>query len=117
MKRPTQSKALDTAHYDEYIIDMMDSTEHCLNCGVKLKYLLNKEKRRNRGYCSLDCYYKYPPKLAYACQEYGMKPRELLIHLLNQHTATATAGLIGVGKPQLYEYIRKYHIRKKVTYY
>lgn len=115
MAKQYASEALDTYH-EPHIIKMLDETKVCLCCGKILKYLPDKDKRRNRGYCSLACYYKLLPKLAYACKEYGMKPRELIIYLLNRHTATATAGLLGVGKPQLYEYIKKYHIRKKVIY-
>lgn len=117
MKKPTASnQALDTAHYGPEIVRMMDETENCLCCGVRLKYLLNKGKARNRGYCSLKCYYQYPPKLAYACMEYGKDPQELLCVLLNRHTVQAAADLMGVGRQQLYEYMRKYGIQKKVVY-
>ena len=116
MKRQSSSQAIDTSHYDEHIIRMMYESENCLCCGIKLRYLLNKNKTRNRGYCSLECYYKLPPKLAYASREYGMEPKALIVKLLNGHTAEATAGLLGVGRSQLYGYIEKFGIKKKIIY-
>lgn len=116
MKKPTGANlALDTAHYDENIINMMDEATHCLNCGADLKYQ-PKEKRRNRGYCGMRCLILKPPKLAYAEKQWGKSAKELLIGLLNNHTAQAVAELIGVGKPQLYKYIRKFNIRKTVVW-
>lgn len=115
MKKTTGAN-LHTAHYNEHIIRMMDEATHCLNCDASLKHQLNKEKRRNRGYCKLQCYVLKPPKLAYAEKQWNKPARELLIELLNKHTVQAVAELLGVGKPQLYEYIRKYNIRKTVIW-
>lgn len=116
MKRPALlTKSVDMRHFDNELVSFMDSAQSCLNCGVRLDYL-NKDKRRNRGYCSLRCYYEKPPKLAYAEVQWGKPARELLLELLNRNTVEAAAGLLGVGKPNLYGYIRKFGIRKKVVW-
>ncbi len=117
MKRNTSANlSVDTAHYDEHIVRMMDETETCLNCGVILRYIHRKEGRRNRGYCRLQCYYDKPPKLAYAEKEWGMPAKELLIELLNKYTVQAAANLMGVEKPQIYNYMKKYNVRRHVVY-
>lgn len=110
------TNSLDMRHYDDDLVAFMSAATRCLNCGARLNYSDNKDKRRNRGYCSLRCYYEKPPKLAYAEAQWGMPARELLLELLNRNTVTATAGLLGVGKPNLYNYIRKFGIRKKVVW-
>jgi hypothetical protein len=116
MKKPTGANlALDTAHYDENIIRMMDEATHCLNCGADLKYQ-PKNKRRNRGYCDMRCLVLKPPKLAYAERQWKKPAKDLIIELLNNHTSQATAELLGVGKPQLYKYIQKFSIRKTVVW-
>ena len=108
--------ALDTRHYDDEIIAMMDRAKNCLCCNTPLKYLPHKEKRRNRGYCSLKCYYDKPPKLAYAEKQWGMPAREMLVHLLNRHPVYVVAEMIGVGKPQLYKYIEKFGLQRRVRW-
>lgn len=117
MKKPTGANiALDTAHYNDEILAMMDNADNCLCCGIKLKYT-DKEKRRNRGYCSLDCYYKYPPKMAYIAYKYKRPVRNVIVDMLNRgRTMNAVAGLLGIGKPQLYEYMEKLNIKKIVKY-
>lgn len=116
MKKQYISMGIDTAHYGKNIIELMNKTTHCLNCGKKLRYL-DKEKRRNRGYCSLSCYYAKPVKAAYIEQEYGKPLQEVVVELLNKNdNVTLTAQLLGLNKERLYNYLRKYNIRRRVQW-
>lgn len=102
---------------DPRISAMLDATEHCLHCGKPLKYLADKDARRNRGYCCYDHYLARPPRLAFACKTYGLPPAELLCSLLNTGaTVDTVAGLLGVNKQALYAWMDKYGIRRVVQY-
>lgn len=118
MKKVGQyTDALDLAHYGPEIKQMMDEAEYCLNCGAKLKYLPEKQKRRNRGYCSLECYFAKPPKVAYLERVYGKPVREVILDLLNRlDNVTAVAELCGMGKSNFYRLLRKYNIRRVVKW-
>jgi transcriptional regulator with GAF, ATPase, and Fis domain len=118
MKKTTQSNpGLDTAHYGPEVNSMLEGARVCLLCGKKLTYLQNKGSRRNRGYCCLKHYYAYPPKLAYIAHAYGKPAREAITEALNAHSSVgAAAGLLGIGKPQLYAYMRKLNIKKVLRY-
>lgn len=95
---------------------MMAETETCLCCGKRLKYLEQKDARRNRGYCSQRCYYTKPPKMAYAERVWGRPIAELICDLLNNHTVEATAHLLGVEKWTLHQWIKKLGIRRVVRW-
>ena len=95
---------------------MLDETEHCLNCGVKLKWT-DKNKRRNRGYCSLECYYAKPPKVAWLEREYGKPAREVILELLNKlDNVSAVAQLCGMGRSNFYAVLRRFNIRRVVKW-
>lgn len=115
-KRGDYTDAVDLAHYGPEVRRLMDEAKHCLNCGARLGYL-DKNKRRNRGYCSLECYYAKPPKLAYAERVYGKAGKQLLLELLNRHkNVNAVAELLGVRKQALYGWMRRYQIRRVVRW-
>jgi hypothetical protein len=95
---------------------MMNETTHCLCCRVKLRYL-DKEKARNRGYCSLRCFYTLPPRYAYIERIYGIKAIDFVKKELNRTDNVETvAGLIGVYKQSLYEFIKKHRIHRVVRW-
>jgi len=98
------------------IRQMMAETETCLCCGLRLKYHQRKDGRRNRGYCSLGCYYRKPPKMAYAERVWGKPIRELLCDLLNRQTVEATAHMLGVEKWTLIQWTKKLGIRRVVRW-
>lgn len=106
-----------STHSDESVRQMMDEATTCLHCGVRLRYL-DKQKRRNRGYCSLRCYYDRPPKLAYLCLKHDGEPREVLLRLLNEHQSTdVVAALAGANRQALHNWMRRYHIYREVRYF
>ena len=108
--------AVDLAHYGPEIRAMMDSAERCLNCGKPLRYT-DKNKRRNRGYCSLACYFAKPPKLAYLEQEYGKPARDVILELLNSRdNATIVAELVGMGKANFFKTLKKLGIKRIVKW-
>lgn len=105
-----------STHSDEFVRQMMNETTTCLHCGVRLKYL-DKQKRRNRGYCSLRCYYDRPPKLAYLCKEFGGDPQDVLLRLLNEHQSTDVVGhLAGASRQAVHNWMRRHHIRRVIRY-
>lgn len=109
MKKPSQADSSE-------ITQMMDKATHCLCCGKLLRYL-DKQKRRNRGYCSLACYYQKTPKMVYAEKKWGKPIRQIITELLNQtDNVNATAHLLGVEKPQFYSWLKKLNIQRKVMY-
>ena len=111
MKRKSTSVA-----YDPEIVKMMDSTENCLCCRKKLKYL-DKEKRRNRGYCSLACFYTLPPRYAYIEKVYGIPSVDFIIQELNRaDSVDVVAGMIGVYKQSLYQFIKRHRVRRTVSW-
>lgn len=115
-KKGQYTDAVDNAHYGPEIRKMLDEAEYCLNCGIKLKYL-DKNKSRNRGYCSLQCYYAKPPKVALLEKEYGKPAREVILELLNRlDNVTAVAQLCGMGKSNFYSVLKKYNIRRVVKW-
>nr|PZN44812.1 MAG: hypothetical protein DIU70_01915 [Bacillota bacterium] len=104
---------------DREIAAMIDSTRHCLHCGRPLKYLPDKDKRRNRGYCCLEHFYARPPRLAWACKVWGFDdPAKVLVYLLNLTggSTTRTADLLGTTRQTVLRWIRQYRIRRVVRY-
>lgn len=98
--------------YGPEIVEMMNATDNCLCCGVKLRYL-DKEKRRNRGYCSLSCFYNLPPKYAYIEKVYGVPAIDFILKELNRtDNVDVVAGMIGVYKQSLYKFIKQHRIRR-----
>jgi|GEM_PF-3519305 Transcriptional regulator containing PAS, AAA-type ATPase, and DNA-binding domains len=96
---------------------MMAEATHCLNCGKKLNYLQRKEGRRNRGFCTLSCYYLKPPKMAYVEKEYGKPVKGVILKMLNDGASIiAVAERLGISKPQFYEWMKKLGIKKKVVW-
>ena len=109
-------KSTATKYADE-IIQMMDETKVCLNCSVKLNYLQNKEKRRNRGYCSLSCFVQLPPRYAYIEKCYSMPATEFIIRELTRtDNVDIVAQMIGVYKQSLYRFIKTHRIKRQVKW-
>ena len=105
------------AHYPPEVQHMMAEATNCLNCGAALGYNQRKEGRRNRGFCSLFCFYAKPPKMAYAEKEYQLPIKDVIMKMLNNGaTVTATADRLGIGKPQFYKWMDKLNIKKKVVW-
>lgn len=117
MKKKAQlTECLDHRHFDEGVINMMNETEVCLNCGTPLKYL-DKEKRRNRGYCCLDCYYKKPPKFAYVEHEVGIPVLDYILQELERcDNITKVADLVGVQRQTLSKFLEKHHVVRRVEW-
>ena len=102
---------------DEHIRQMLESTQICLNCGTKLKFLPDKNTRRNRGYCSKSCLLGKPPKMAYIEKTYRKPVKEVILDQLNRGASvTATAGLLGLDRVRLHEWLDKLGIKKKVVW-
>lgn len=102
---------------DEHIRQMLEQTQTCLNCGKKLRFLPDKDARRNKGYCSKFCLFEKPPKMAYIEKAYGKPVKEVIIEILNSGaTITATAERLGVGRVRLWEWLDKLKIKKKVVW-
>jgi len=101
-----------TTSYSPEIAEMLNETDICLCCGKKLKYL-DKEKRRNRGYCSLKCFYELPPRYAYIEKVYNMTAVDVITQELSRtDSVNVVAGLIGVNKQSLYAFIEKHRIKR-----
>lgn len=118
MKKKAQlTTCLDHRHFGDEVVEMMNDTQVCLNCGVPLKYLDNKEKRRNRGYCCLDCYYKKPPKFAYVEHELGIPVIDFILQELDRcDNITKVADLVGVQRQTLSKFLEKHHVVRKVEW-
>ena len=102
--------------YEPEIVEIMNSTEYCLCCGKKLRYL-DKEKRRNRGYCSLACFYMLPPRYAFIEHHYGIPAVNFIIRELTRtDSVEVVAGMIGVYKQSLYQFIKRHRIRRTVSW-
>ncbi|EHQ88255.1 helix-turn-helix domain-containing protein [Desulfosporosinus youngiae] len=115
MKRSTTYAA--DGKYPPEVQQMMAETTRCLNCGKILSLLQRKDGRRNRGYCTLECYFAKPPKLAYAEKEYGAAAKEVILKMLNDGASVvATAERLGISKPRFYDWMRKMNIKKKVVW-
>lgn len=109
-------KRTSTTHEKE-IRQMLDTTTVCLNCGSKLNYLSDKESRRNRGYCSRKCFLSKPPKIAYMEQSSKKPVREILTETLNKtQNVSVAAELIGIGRCQLYQWLEKLDIKRKIMW-
>jgi hypothetical protein len=105
-----KSKAFDDISYlDKDIVNMLKSTDVCLNCGMPLSN--HKKRFFYRGYCSKYCYNEKPHRYAYAEYTYNKPINELIINWLNlNNSIQLTADLIGVTKPSLYKYLKKHNI-------
>lgn len=115
-KKAQLTECLEQRHLDDEVVEMMNNTEVCLNCGKPLKYL-DKEKRRNRGYCCLDCYYNKPPQFAFVEQVTGQKVEDYILQNLNScDNVTRVAELVGVTKQTLHRYIKKHNLQRNVEW-
>lgn len=73
--------------------------------------------KRDRKYCSFDCWQTKPPKMVAVEKESGKPIREVVIDTLNSNqNVTVAAQLLGIDKPQLYNWMDKLGI-KKVLYW
>lgn len=107
----------DIWQHPAYIVEMLNETTECLNCGMSLKYHKNKEKRRNRGYCSTWCYLSKPPKMAWLEKEYGQSIETIILEVLNAcGSGQVAADRLGVTRQTLYRWIKRLHLRQ-VTYW
>lgn len=107
----------DNPHHPSEVQEIVENATHCLNCGKKLSYSERKQGRRNRGFCSNACYLARPPKMIYVEKEYGKPIKQVILEMLNNGTNhNAIAGSLGIGKPQLYNWMEKLDIKKKVVY-
>lgn len=116
-KKAHLTTCLDHRHFGDEVVHMMDNTEVCLNCGIPLKYHPNKEKRRNRGYCCLDCYYTKPPKFAYVEYVIGVPVLDYILQELDRcDNITKVAELLGVTRQTLTKFLTKHHIIRTVQW-
>lgn len=71
----------------------------------------------NQIYCSYECYLEKPPKMV-EVEKYTGKPiKTVVLETLNSNqNITVTANLLGIDKPQLYNWMNKLGI-KKVLYW
>lgn len=103
---------------DEHIRQMLESTETCLNCGRELKFLPDKGKRRNRGYCSRECLLDKPPKMAYIEKAYGEPIKDVIVETLNRsESITVASEMLGIGRVRLHEWLNKLKIKKRVVWW
>lgn len=118
MKKKAQlTTCIEHRHYGDEVVTMMNNTEVCLNCGKPLKYHPNKEKRRNRGYCCLDCYYTKPPKFAYVEYVIGVPVLDYILQELDRcDNITKVADLLGVTRQTLTKFLTKHHIIRTVQW-
>lgn len=94
-------------------VQMMDEAEHCLNCGVRLRYL----SKSYRGYCSLRCVQAKPPKMAYLEKVYGKPIKTILLDSLGStDNVRISADLLGIGRNTLYRWVDKLGIRRIVKW-
>lgn len=109
---------IELAKYPPEVQQMLIEATYCLcGCGRKMSLNQLKEGRRNRGYFELSCYYRKPPKMAYTEKLWNKPVREIILQLLNEgKTIQATANLLGIEKPQFYEWLRKLGIKRKVIW-
>jgi hypothetical protein len=117
VKHLNWTQATRTQHntLDENIQSMLRETQNCLNCGNRLKR--GHGFKIKAGYCSSYCYLEKPPKMAYLEKEYGKPIREVMIDILNKsNTMEPVAGLMGIGKPTLYNWIKKLKIQQTVIW-
>lgn len=99
---------------NEEIRQMLRETRRCLNCGAWLPR--GHGFKIKQGYCSQQCYYAKPPKAAYAEKQWGKPIAELMVEMLNKSTDQAVADMLGISKHTLYQWIRKYRIKRIVRY-
>ncbi len=110
-------EAVDAPYITGPVREMMDETDRCLCCGANLKYHRKKQKRRNNGYCCLDCYYQKPPKMAYIEHECARDARGVILDFLNHNdNVKKTAELLGVRKQTLYRWLDKLNIERIVKW-
>lgn len=73
--------------------------------------------KSDRRYCDYDCYREFPPKMAEVQEIIGKPIREIILENLNENNSpTTTAGLLGISKASLYQWMDKLGI-KKVLYW
>lgn len=107
------NKALDSP--DTLIQQMLYETKHCLNCGTRLKR--GHGIKVKIGYCNTRCYYAKPSKMVYLEKVYGKPIRDIMIDMLNRsNTVEPVAGLMGISKMTLYQWIKKLNIQQTVTW-
>lgn len=73
--------------------------------------------KRDRKYCSYTCWQKKPPKMVEVEEQLGKPVRQAVIDSLNSNqNVTVAAQILGIDKPQLYNWMDKLRI-KKVLYW
>ena len=89
-------------------------TGRCYGCGVKLRYV-SQHRKTSKYYCSRNCMFRKPPKMALA-ELYHSKPfPELAVeHFKRGGTVQALADMCGVHKQALYEWLRRCGIERTV---
>jgi len=97
------------------IAKMIHDTKFCLNCGRRLKR--GHGLKVDRGYCSRDCYFAKPPKMAYLEMIHNKPAREVIAHYLTiNDNIPLTAELVGVTKQTLYRWVDNLNIVRKVEW-
>lgn len=91
----------------------LEATGHCHGCGRTLRH---DRDARGRYYCSQQCALVAPPALLAASERLGTPPRETLVATLQGRTVIAAAGLLGVDAHSVWQWIRRYRVRKVVSW-
>jgi len=103
--------------YPPEVREVLNSAERCLACGRPLRYLPDKDARRNRGYCSMACYRAKPPRMVAAERMLGEPIREAILDRLNRgQTIEAVANQLGVRKQALYRWLDLLGIRRRCVW-
>lgn len=73
--------------------------------------------KSDRRYCNYVCYRKFPPSMVKVQETFGQPIKEVLLEHINKNKSPEiTAGLLGINRSTLYQWMDKLGI-KKVLYY
>lgn len=103
------STRIDDYSDNQAIQEMIYNTKFCLCCGRRLQR--GHGFKRYRGYCSTDCYFKKPPKMAYLEKTHNKPAREVIAEYLTKNdNIPLTAELAGITKQTLYRWLDQDHL-------
>lgn len=99
--------------YSPEVVEMLDNTKVCLNCGKSLKYLKNK----NNGYCCYDCFLKKPPRFAYLESLYNCDIVDYILKELKRtNSMYMVSELLGINRKSITDFLAKNGIVRKVIW-
>ena len=102
-------------NYSKEIQEMLLKTKHCLNCGKRL--LRGHGKKPGAGYCRYSCYTNKPPLVAYVERDHNKPFKEILREKLNKSdNMQLVADFLGISRDTVYRYIKRFGIKRKVTW-